>query len=361
MLGRPKGSGDKFQRSRPNGSKASIAKRKQTWSAKKAYLNTKAHRQLFRNLLSKTSDIIQQENKLVEIENDSGHESSPTTRSMHSATRLDVQPPDIIASFSDDSQLVNIDIKNNDGVMNIYLKTIHRRLQEETKNKVSHNLIQLLKENDWWLRSVHAPKVIKICGAPDELYDEPSYIRDIYVWLPDIRWGDVGTPPCPHCKTSTAVQSHGFRNNHIGRRIYNVTTHYFAMSRRYICQTCKESAEHARKSFELLAQQNGLELQTYLASEEENSDDSDQDIYGDTFDFDEEEEKVEELSNADGAEKPIINTYTFMGWNQLSLQHLPFGLGMQFPAFLTHRSGVDMHLIDMMRVFFNKGVSRISF
>jgi hypothetical protein len=51
-----------------------------------------------------------------------------------------------------------------------------------------------------------------------------------------------------------------------------------------------------------------------------------------------------------------LRTYTFMAWNSLSLTHLPHGYGAEFPAFLTHRSGADFCLIDMMRTFFNKGV-----
>lgn len=51
--------------------------------------------------------------------------------------------------------------------------------------------------------------------------------------------------------------------------------------------------------------------------------------------------------------------YTFMGWDSRSLPNLPYGYGNEFPAFLTNRAGLDFQVIDMMRSFFDKGVSFI--
>ena len=49
-------------------------------------------------------------------------------------------------------------------------------------------------------------------------------------------------------------------------------------------------------------------------------------------------------------------SYTFIGWDKASLSYLPYGYGDIFPAFLTHRSGVDKHIVDLMRSSFDKGV-----
>ena len=35
------------------------------------------------------------------------------------------------------------------------------------------------------LRSTHSRKIAEVLGLPFG----PSYYRDIYVWLPDVRWG----------------------------------------------------------------------------------------------------------------------------------------------------------------------------
>ena len=48
-------------------------------------------------------------------------------------------------------------------------------------------------------------------------------------------------------------------------------------------------------------------------------------------------------------------SHTFMGYNQKSLPLLPYGYGTHFPAFLTHRSGVDIALIDLMRPLVDSG------
>jgi len=48
--------------------------------------------------------------------------------------------------------------------------------------------------------------------------------------------------------------------------------------------------------------------------------------------------------------------YTYMGLDQRSVPHLPFGFGALFPAFPTYRSGLDFTVIDLMRPLFDKEV-----
>jgi hypothetical protein len=86
-----------------------------------------------------------------------------------------------------------------------------------------------------------------------------------------------------------------------------MTSHYFVMSRRYMCHSCNRDTS-------------------------KNSQESTQ-----------------------------IQQSPFMGYHPNSRCRLPFGLGEYFPAFFTHRSAVDMSVIDMMRPFFNKGVRPESF
>ena len=47
---------------------------------------------------------------------------------------------------------------------------------------------------------------------------EPAYIRDVYVWLPDVRWGRDSMPCCPTCETAAHVGNHGFQSKHHARR-----------------------------------------------------------------------------------------------------------------------------------------------
>lgn len=137
-------------------------------------------------------------------------------------------PPDIVAELDEDEQLKDAAV--GAGVQQTYLKAVFDCLKEEVGGRAAPLLKPFLEKNDWWLRAVHAPK---IC---DEWLgiacDEPSYYVDIYVWLPDVRWGPVAMPVCPGCKSSSAVASHCWRDNHFGRRIVTMDSHYFTISRR---------------------------------------------------------------------------------------------------------------------------------
>ena len=165
--------------------------------------------------------------------------ASATTSSASSSTSSSQRPsrcerrdashqPDIIAEHEDDDQL--IDEHTLDSVMNRYIRAVQLHVEDEISNPTKPRiLLDILKENDWWLRSIHGRKICVAIGFP-ELFDEPSYIRDIYIWLPDVRWGHEAIPPCPNCFSSDRVGVHGFRKNHFGRRIYHIDTHYFVVA-----------------------------------------------------------------------------------------------------------------------------------
>ena len=71
-------------------------------------------------------------------------------------------------------------------------------------------LLALLKAPgaDWWLRAGVAQSVCRKLGIE---YGEPSYYRDIYVWLPDVRWGDEAMPPCVECHSAEENANVGHR------------------------------------------------------------------------------------------------------------------------------------------------------
>ena len=88
---------------------------------------------------------------------------------------------------------------------------------------------------------------------------------------------------------------------------------YYVMGRRYKCNHCEERKNEIESALEESTEAN---------------------------DF-----KIEEVKYK----------YTFRAWDQGSLLYLPRGLGEEFPAFLTHKSGVDKKIVDMMRPLFDKG------
>ena len=184
-------------------------------------------------------------------------------------------------------------------VMNIYLQAIQSRLKYEAKEVTPNEekwLRRHLDDNNWWILLVKAQW---LCSKLNVKFEEPAYYRDVYVWLPEQRWGNVAWPPCPSCLQQD-VAAHGFQSNHYGRRIVTMTSNYFVMSRRYICQrSCCQTA-------------------------------------------------------------PDRQT-TFMGYNSVSRTKLPYGLGRFFPAFFTFRAGVDNSVISLMRALFGKGVRPESF
>jgi hypothetical protein len=117
--------------------------------------------------------------------------------------------------------------------MAIFLKAVHRELREQVRGRAVTEpwLLDMLKAPgaDWWLRAGQARLVCKKLNLP---YDEPAYYRDIYVWLPDVRWGSEAMPPCVVCKTAEEVSPHDFQASHFGRRVYALTTNYFITSQR---------------------------------------------------------------------------------------------------------------------------------
>jgi hypothetical protein len=192
-----------------------------------------------------------------------------------------------------------------------------------------------MKANDGWLRVLHVIKRPLLFAEFAHCLDEPTYLPDISVWLPDVRWGLEAMPACPNCATNSCVTPHAFRSDHSARKICGLNTNYFMISRRYICSTCKEEAATAKRVAFRLAREVGLNVTMTDSDEEEEAN------VGDTA--------------SPAASKPPPE-YTFMGWDKSSVPHLPWGYSMEFPAFLTRRNGLDMEVVDLMRQAFEKGV-----
>lgn len=228
----------------------------------------------------------------------------------------------------DDEELLDEDLsddKTEPTIMNRYLKAIQKRLQYELSKDFPAMertwLCDLLNDNDWWIPQHKYSLICQKLEIPfEEEEKEAAYFRKVYVWLPDVRWGQAcGMPACGKCCSNSQVGNNGFQNNHFGRRVVALDHDYYCLSRRYRCKKCEGKMKEIKKRIE---------------------------------------ERAVEYNIAIHVETEIHDQrkYTFMAWNRKTLELYPHGIGLKFPAFLTHKSGVDRLLLDTMRPLFDKGL-----
>ena len=91
------------------------------------------------------------------------------------------------------------------GAMKTYLEAVFEELQGQTTNHTRTWLIEMLNDHDWWIRRTLAKKN---CGKLSTEYAEAAYYHDIYVWLPELRWGPTAMPPCVNCGPGTVTAAH---------------------------------------------------------------------------------------------------------------------------------------------------------
>lgn len=181
--------------------------------------------------------------------------------------RQEARPDDVEAELDDDDQFD--DLVAIESVMGVFLKAVFDRLHSETIGTASRNaleakwLLGMLKQEgaNWWLLAARARMISTKLGLE---YGEAAYYRDIKVWLPDEQWGSEAMPPCVECESAAEVGVHGFHDSHFGRRVCGLASHYFIISRRYICHCCERKAKAAK----VAAQEAGLDVQ----EEEEGTD-----------------------------------------------------------------------------------------
>jgi len=220
----------------------------------------------------------------------------------------DPPPPPPIVTLSPDSVLAELDnedqVESMDGkesVMFIYLHAVVQQLKKEcsTTGKAVPGdvewLLPLLKEDGYWLRAHKARHICKKLGVT---FTCEAYYTDVRVWVPQLEFGIEAMPSCVSCKCTAQVQVHGWsaEHGHVGRRVCGMQRHYFMLTQRYICIACQAITNASRPRF------------------------------------------------------------TFYGWDKEVLLNLPHGYGLQFPAVLSHRSGIDKLVMDQMRVLFDAGV-----
>ena len=147
-----------------------------------------------------------------------------------------------------------------------------------------------MKRDQSYLHNYHSKDICKAINMSWSK-DIKFYFRTVFVWFPDTKY-----MACPTCG-GTNVTENGWPP-HPGRRVVSTHSHYFIMTKRYVCPECNERS-----------------IQT-------------------------------KTKNRSG----------FMGWNSEVLKNMPFYIIQTFPAFLTHRAGVDKKLLDWFRPLVNCGV-----
>jgi hypothetical protein len=119
------------------------------------------------------------------------------------------------------------------GIQQRYVYEVHQRMKLELSGKLKGLsemwLLDHLTNNNWWIRREQAQKIAHKLRLPRE---HLAYYQDIYIWIPDKRWGIKLC--CPTCKKSGShVQAHGFRDNHYARLVVGMKETYYVLSRRY--------------------------------------------------------------------------------------------------------------------------------
>ena len=136
------------------------------------------------------------------------------------------------------------------GIQQTYVEAVQKRVQTEVSKdfKGIKWLVPHLEKNEWWIRKDKSHTIIRMLNARDDDLNlkrgHQAYYRDIFVWLPDIRWPDnvkrTFVPCCPNCKTDDRVGPHCFRDNHSGRLIVGLEETCYCITRRYKCSACGE-------------------------------------------------------------------------------------------------------------------------
>ena len=79
-------------------------------------------------------------------------------------------------------------------------------------------MLHKLEDNGWLLRAKDGQDCMdKLPASSDPAgWLDPFYIRDIFVWLPDVRWGEM--PACSTCGLNDDIHVHDYRLDKPTRR-----------------------------------------------------------------------------------------------------------------------------------------------
>jgi hypothetical protein len=142
----------------------------------------------------------------------------PLERPGENVTCEDIGDED--GALDDDEEGALDKAEASNSVMQMYARKILARLRDELSHQSATDdwLLRILQNNGWWLRAKNARDVMAnlSAGSDPALWAEPFYHRDIFVWLPDMRWGEM--PTCPTCGSNHDVHVHDYRLHKPTRR-----------------------------------------------------------------------------------------------------------------------------------------------
>jgi hypothetical protein len=197
-----------------------------------------------------------------------------------------------------------------DGAMQEYMKALMKRYMMEdsmdfkkTRPEDTEWLQEFLRNHGYWIRGECAPFLCKMLHIQ---FHEQAYYRDIRLWFPDVEGGVACMPTCITCKSNMNVRPHSYPTHHPGRRVVTFDSHYYIMSRQYLCKCCQEKHQSQKDKA------NGRPF-----------------------------EKVQ---------------YTMMGSHNEVLKYLPTDMYYKFPAVLSHRAGLHRSLARSLRPLMDKGL-----
>jgi hypothetical protein len=195
----------------------------------------------------------------------------------------------ITATFDDTEATAAPPQSQSKGMMQTYMRMLLTRLREElspNSDPSQRKLTDFLHQHAYWIRAESFPTVCKLLKLKPSEWNQ-YYIRDVRVWIPELEGGKACVPKCPECKQSARVQVNSYPMNHPGRRIISLDTSYYFVARQYKCMACKKWNEEDRE---------------------------------------------------EGQGK---RQWTFMGTHEECIKTYPRVVRWNFPAILSHRSGLD--------------------
>lgn len=155
-----------------------------------------------------TPDSVVQEPEVQRADATESPTARPVERPSDDVQCVDVTPP---IGEVDDSALDELD--KVESALKIYAHKIYARLRDElSRGKSTDNwLLRQLRENGWWVRAKEAPDVMAGLHADSDPsgWPDPFYLRDIFVWMPDERWGEMRISSRIHRRKNAMLKARG--------------------------------------------------------------------------------------------------------------------------------------------------------
>lgn len=93
------------------------------------------------------------------------------------------------------------------------------------------------RQNKFWIRKEKAELISQKLGIEYDRSEHLTY-RDVYIWIPEMQFGEEYLPCCCTCGRQRYVTVHNYcsnlTRNHYARYVVGLHTQYYIMTRRYV-------------------------------------------------------------------------------------------------------------------------------